>query len=125
VRCRWSNCGISHKFELNLQDLISYRILSRYPFEIQECSVGTGAACGAVFLDEDFERLLRNKLGRHATSILTARRAIEAAKYFDSGFKRNFYPYDRDSESDFEVPLVGAPDIPEIGLEAGYLKLTK
>jgi hypothetical protein len=56
---------------------------------------------------------------------MTSRRATETAKYFDSGIKRNFNPYDRDCEPDFEVPLVGAPDIPESGLDAGYLKLQR
>jgi hypothetical protein len=105
--------------------LISYRILSRYPFEIQECSIGTGAACGAVFLDQAFETVLKEKLGRHVDLVWTRRRATDTAKYFDSGIKRQFNPLDRDCETDFEIPFTGAPDVPEVGLESGYMMLQR
>jgi hypothetical protein len=104
--------------------LISYKILSRFPFEIEECTVGTGAACGAIRLDEEFVRFLKNKLGRHATTILDAKRLAEATKQFDT-LKRSFNPCEEDCEPEYEFTFAGAPDIPEIGLEAGYLRLQK
>jgi hypothetical protein len=78
-----------------------------------------------VYLDEGFEKLLKEKIGRHVSSIWTSRRAAEAARYFDSGLKRNFNPYDSDCEANYEIPLTGAPDVDEIGLEAGYLNLRR
>jgi len=78
-----------------------------------------------VYLDEGFEALLKEKMRRHVSSIWTPRRAAEAAKYFDEGLKRNFNPYDRDCETDYEIPISGAADVDEIGLEAGFLMLRR
>jgi hypothetical protein len=55
---------------------------------------------------------------------LTAKALPEALKEFDS-IKREFNPLDGDCESEFEIPLRGAPEMPHIGLEEGHLKLTK
>jgi len=95
------------------------------PFEIKECSIGTGAACGAILLEEYFESLLRKKLDNHAAEILQRTRLESAMRHFESSIKRQFNPYDEDGENAFEVPLRGARDLPECGLEFGYLKLTK
>jgi hypothetical protein len=78
-----------------------------------------------VYLDQGFQELLRQKMGRHANSLLTIKRAFETAKWFDDGTKRHFNPYDKDCEPEFEIPLVGVPDVPEIGLEYGYLRLKR
>lgn len=109
--------------------MICYKLFSRFPFEIKECSIGTGAACGAILLEENFEGLLRTKLGNYAEEILERTRLERAMRHFESSIKRQFNPYDedygRDGENGFEVPLKGAPDLPECGLEFGYLKLTR
>jgi hypothetical protein len=68
---------------------------------------------------------VKEKLGRHAPLLWTPRRALEAAKYFENGIKRYFNPYDKECEMDYEIPLVGAADAPDVGLEAGYLRLKK
>lgn len=109
----------------NCQDLIAYKILSRGPFEIQECSLGTGQDCGAIRLDQGFEALLMRKLGRHAKAMLTDKRRIELRRHFDSFIKRQFNPLDSDCEDEYEIPFAGSVDIPDIGLEAGYLKIGK
>ena len=44
---------------------------------------------------------------------------------FDSSIKTQFNPYDRDCEDEYEIRLYGSPDIPEAGLEADYMTLTK
>jgi hypothetical protein len=67
---------------------------------------------------------LRNKLGRHTATILTTKRLAEVIKTFDS-LKRSFNPFAEDCEDEYEFTFTGAPDIPEIGLEAGYLQLRK
>lgn len=107
------------------KDLIAYKIHSRYPFEIEECSLGTGKACGAVRLDEGFENMLRRKLGRYATLILTERCIADARKHFDSSIKRQFNPLSNECEDTYEIPFAGASDVPSVRLEAGYLTLTK
>jgi hypothetical protein len=91
---------------------------------VEECNAGTGAAYASVYLDLGFERLIRNKLGAKADTILTKKTAVECLRYFES-IKREFNPYDPDCENDFEIPIRGAPEMPEIGLEEGHLKLSK
>jgi hypothetical protein len=107
------------------QDLISYEIISRDPFSIDECNVGSGGQYGAMFLNKNFEMLLRRKLGDQAATILTAKRINEAIRFFENNIKRVFNPYDSMCETEFEVPLNNVPDIPDIGLQDGYLKLSK
>jgi hypothetical protein len=48
-----------------------------------------------------------------------------AIKNFEGNLKFVFDPFSEDCDDEFEVPLPGAPDIPDIGLEEGYLKLSK
>ena len=98
--------------------------MSLNPFSLEECSVGVGAACGSVYLDQGFERLVRNRLGRRAYSILTSKCIAGSLRYFES-IKRDFNPYDADCETEFDIPLRGALNFPEIGLEDGYLRLSK
>jgi hypothetical protein len=50
---------------------------------------------------------------------------IDAIRNFDCSFKVDFDPYSPDCEDEYEVPLPGAPNIPSMGLEEGYLKLSK
>ncbi|KAI1409418.1 actin-like ATPase domain-containing protein [Hypoxylon sp. FL1857] len=47
-------------------DLISYEVSGVNPLEVKECVEGTGALCGGTFLDEDFEALLRMRVGKRA-----------------------------------------------------------
>lgn len=95
------------------------------PFEIEECSAPTGRACGSVYLDQSFENLVRTKLGRKAESIITEQLAAEIMSQFDT-IKRKFNPFDNGCESEYEIgPLRGAPEMPDIGLMEGYLKISK
>jgi len=48
-----------------------------------------------------------------------------AVKSFEGAIKFQFDPFSEACNAEFEVPLRGAPDIPNIGLEDGYLKVTK
>jgi hypothetical protein len=107
------------------QDLISYELVSRRPFKVKECTRGTGEACGAIFLTRNFEKLLHERLGPHSQEVLTRKRMIDAVKNFEGNLKLNFDRYDPDCGTEFEIPLPGAPDVPDVGLEEGYLKLTK
>ena len=100
-------------------------VRSRQPFIINECAHGTGGACGAEYLNEGFEQLIRKKLGIFADEVLNPRTLTEALKNFENNIKCQFNPLSRECEEEFEVPCPGADDIPSIGLEGGYLRLTK
>lgn len=65
--------------------------------------------------------MLKRKLGDHADKILTPRLLETLKNDFDNGIKRNF---DEDLEEEPEIEMGNAPDIPEIDLEDGLLKLT-
>ena len=57
--------------------------------------------------------------------MLTDKRRIELRRHFDSFIKRQFNPLDPDCEDEYEIPFAGSADIPDIGLEAGYLNVRK
>jgi len=105
--------------------LISYEVISPDDFSIQECNVGSGAPCGAVYLTKGFETLLRRKLGDDANSILTPNRLKAAMRYFESEIKFTFNPCVDGCEDEFNVPLNGATDNPNLKLEDGFLSLNK
>jgi len=48
-----------------------------------------------------------------------------AVKAFEGGIKFQFDPYDEDCEQEYEIPLRGAPDIPDLDLHDGYLTIRK
>lgn len=108
--------------------MIAYEVVRQTPFEINECTAGTGGACGSIFLDKNFELLLRSKIGAGGVDvdrILTPRRLEEAMRSFTDWIKCQFNPFSRQCETEFEIPIVGAPDIEAIGLEDGFLKIYK
>jgi hypothetical protein len=90
-----------------------------------ECTEGSGAQCGAQYLTKGFENLLRRKLGARANEILTSKKLLSARKQFDNTIKTSFNPFDSNCDQEFEISIHQAPELPELGLEDGYLKLTK
>jgi hypothetical protein len=101
-------------------------VVSKTPFAVEECTIGTGAACGSIYLDQGFENLLKGRFGKAWEKVLTPKRLIEAVRYFDSSIKCEFNPLDPSAaDAEFEVPMHGVDDIPWIGCEDGYLRLTK
>ena len=46
-------------------------------------------------------------------------------KYFEDSIKREFNPYDPFCETEYEVSLGNVGDVPSIGLNEGYLKVTR
>jgi len=97
--------------------LISYRVVTETPFTVEECSVGTGAACGSIYLDQGFENLIKGRFGKAWEKILTPKSLLELVRYFDSSIKRQFNPLDPSADTEFEVPIAGVDDIPWIGFE--------
>lgn len=100
-------------------------MVSQKPFRVEECTVGTGAACGAIYLDQGFETLLRNKFGEVGIQYLDDKRLSELVRHFDNQIKRQFNPFDSMAETEFEIPISGIQDMPSIGLRDGYLILTR
>ncbi|KAJ6125279.1 hypothetical protein N7471_012596 [Penicillium samsonianum] len=45
-------------------DLITYRVGDMGPIEIHEAVIGTGGLCGGIFVDEAFETICKDRLGR-------------------------------------------------------------
>jgi hypothetical protein len=95
------------------------------PFRIKECTVGTGAACGAFQLEEGFKDVLRSKLARHAQETLTDSVMEDACGFFQDKIKTSFNPYEDEDTEEYLVHIKGAPEIPSIGLESGYLEFKK
>jgi hypothetical protein len=76
-------------------------------------------------IDKKFSNLLTDQLRENATQFLTSRRISTALRSFEDSIKYNFDPYP-DCEAEYEIPMgPGMPDLPEIGLEAGCLRLTR
>jgi hypothetical protein len=65
------------------------------------------------------------KMGKYGQNLLKPRTLEEALNYFENGIKRQYNPYSCDCDDVYEIPIAGAPDILAIGLEAGYLQLTR
>jgi hypothetical protein len=104
-------------------DLISYQVVESTPkFSVEECCPGTGGAWGAIRLDEQFQILLKRKLGKYADNLLTKKKLEESMAHFGPYLKCRFNPYDRNREPECLIPFTGTPDIPEIGIEKEYLK---
>jgi hypothetical protein len=100
-------------------------MITSRPFSVRECTKGTGGACGAIFITENFKPLLHRLLGAESKSILTTKRVNEAVKSFEAHIKFTFDPFTEYCESSFEIPLPGAPDRPGLKLMDGYLTVSK
>ena len=100
-------------------------MVSLNPFSVEECTPGSGDTCGALYLEQGFESLLRRKLGTYANAILTPRRLDDLLRHFDNNIKRMFNPLGTRCAAEYEIAIGGVLDIPEIGLEDGYITLTK
>jgi len=67
--------------------LIAYKAVSQKPFKVEECTVGTGTACGSIYLDQGFETLLRNKFGEAGNRDLDDKRLAELVQHFNNHIK--------------------------------------
>jgi len=99
--------------------------VSQHPFSVEECTVGTGATCGAIYLDEGFENLIRNIFRRVGIQKIEKKILGELLRSFQSQIKTQFDPMTPDALNEYEVAVPGIPDMPQIGLRDGYLALTK
>jgi hypothetical protein len=106
------------------QDLVSYELHQFPQFTISQCSAPSGARCGALFLDLGFEELVCNKIGRTYQRVLTTE-LLQGVREFFTHLKVEFNPTSPDCQDEFLVPFPEVPDIPKIGIQAGYLTLKK
>ncbi|KAL3474643.1 hypothetical protein BJX99DRAFT_231373 [Aspergillus californicus] len=53
-------------------DLISYKVGEKDPIELHEAVLGTGGLCGGIFIDEAFETMCKNRLGRQWSNLSQA-----------------------------------------------------
>ncbi|OQE47198.1 hypothetical protein PENCOP_c001G01352 [Penicillium coprophilum] len=84
-------------------DLITYRVGSVEPIQIHEAVVGTGGLCGGIFVDEAFEAICKNRLGRRWGNLSqTGINSIMKTEWEDS-IKAGYKP--RDDGREFIVPI--------------------
>lgn len=76
-------------------DLISYKILGLNPMRLEECVEGKGQLCGAVFMDKDFEDLMKQLMGRSFRAPESAIKSMMESQW-ENGLKKLFRGQDRD-----------------------------
>ena len=73
--------------------------------------------------------MLRAKIGTapgiDVDGILTKDGLKEAMTAFTQAIKQQFNPLAGECDSEYPIPILRAPDLPFIGLEAGYLTLSQ
>lgn len=95
-------------------DLISYVVEGLQPLRVKECVMGDGGLCGAIFLDEEFERHIRIRVGRIQYEKLSKRAKANMRWDFDRGLKRSF---EKGARFKLTVELSGIADNEEDGIE--------
>lgn len=132
-------------------DLISLKITSLVPLQLNEIAIGAGALCGAVYLDRRFEDFVRDTLGRDTYEHMSNRAKQQMMQYWETYMKREFSEggdaeddfedpvsddeatlnNDRDDEDEtdgvgeFWVPVPGVPDSDETHVRGGFLRVTR
>jgi hypothetical protein len=91
---------------------------------VEECTGGTGAACGAIYLDQGFEKLILKKFDNVGVNLLGDKRLTSLTEYFANNIKHRFNPFEPQVQSEYDFN-VGLPDNPAIDLKDGYLTLKK
>lgn len=116
-------------------DLISYRISSLIPLQLNEVAIGTGALCGAVYLDRRFEDFVSKRIGKDKFDAMDHRARFQMNQFWETYVKREFVDDEgvqRDEEEEeenenklFWVPMMGVPDNEDKGIRGGFLKLSR
>ena len=102
-------------------DLISYEVHNIHPsLSVTECAPGTGDYCGSTFIDQEFERLFKTRMGNHVER-LTVNSFQQVVKNFELckvAFRNDpaipkFY---------VNVPTIG--DLEDAGIYGGMFEIT-
>ncbi|KAM5355751.1 hypothetical protein ACJ41O_002397 [Fusarium nematophilum] len=86
-------------------DLISYVVESTSPFVVKECVKGDGALCGAVFLDEEFLKLIKSKIPAGSWSQVSKE---EVKKFLNDGWEHGIKPQFANQQRNWLVDLPDA-----------------
>lgn len=106
-------------------DLITYTISSLQPLQLQEVAVGTGALCGAVYLDRRFEDFVADKIGKDQFEAMDHRAKFQMKQYWETYMKREFsQKLPHEEEEDFSVPVMGIPDSEDGRVRGGFLRVS-
>ncbi|CAI7577109.1 unnamed protein product [Penicillium viridicatum] len=84
-------------------DLISYKITSTDPITMDEAVEGTGALCGGVLIDECFQQLCKNRLGRRWSHLSPNGIKEIMGDKWEKNYKREFVP--KKSKEEYPVPI--------------------
>ncbi|PWY68474.1 actin-like ATPase domain-containing protein [Aspergillus heteromorphus CBS 117.55] len=107
-------------------DLISYRVAKLEPLLLAEVVKGAGRICGSMLLDERFESMLEERMGRDNYAALSEKSKEAAMSYWQRQVKTNFCgKYDEDyAHVDYFIPIPGAQNDPSVPIEDGFFQLS-
>ncbi|KAF8436715.1 hypothetical protein BGX38DRAFT_1213699 [Terfezia claveryi] len=116
-------------------DMISYEITSVAPtLKVKEAAVGVGGLYGSVYLNDSFEKLVKERIGEVQFNKMTQQGKEEMTSYFDTCLKKTFSisrnedddDYDdEDGLDEFPCPVPGVPDNHDAGVITESLMLTR
>lgn len=98
------------------------------PLSLDECVVGSGALCGAVYLDRRFEDFVVQRIGKETYDGMSDRAKFQMHQYWETYIKREYKDLtegEDEGAQDFFVPLPGVADNVENGVQEGFLTVTR
>ena len=103
-------------------DLITYTIASLKPLVLKEVAVGTGALCGAVYLDRRFEEFVVAIIGRERFDGMDPRAKAQMMRGWERDVKHAFT---EEGEEDYWVPAMGLLDSPDTRVRGGFFRISR
>jgi hypothetical protein len=102
--------------------LITYRVKSVEPLDLDEVVKGDGGICGAAMLDKRFEEFIQDKLGAQFSQ-LSAKGKQAMLSSWTNNIKFNFtgVGYDEDDLTEYLVVVPNVSDNPGKGIEEGMM----
>jgi hypothetical protein len=104
-------------------DIHCFNVARVRPYVFNNCTVGNADAAGSIFIERRFEDAVRKRLGQHAEDVLRPRWLSEMIRNFRDFIVPEFEDSDPVDSIPFAVP--GAPNIPEAGVEDGFMLMTR
>jgi hypothetical protein len=99
----------------------AFEVLGVRPYLFNNCTtVGTVDAAGSIFIERRFENAVRKRLGKHAKNVLRPRCLSEIKRHFRDFIAPNF----QDDIDLLDVFVPGTSNIPEAGVEDGFMSMT-
>ncbi|KAL7266521.1 hypothetical protein RUND412_010931, partial [Rhizina undulata] len=103
-------------------DLVSYKIVQLNPLAVSEVVGGSGGLCSSVFVNQKFDKYIRNLLGDDTINKMKSVTKMEMMRQWESKVKFQFADAE-DVEHPVYIPNI--PDNEEVGLEDGMLYLSR